>query len=775
LVRFYLSTNSILDDADTLIGNRNVPALAAGATSSASTTVTIPQDTAMGFWTIIALADAEDAVAETSEANNGFARSIQIGPDLDITALSVPSAAGAGQSIVIADTVKNQGGGSAEPSLTQFYLSANTTLDSADTLLGSRNVPALAAGAASSASTTVIIPNDAATGGWYIIAMADGEDVVNETIETNNTSIASIGIGPDLRITSLNAPAAAGAGQNIIITETTKNQGGGTTEPSLTQFFLSANSLLDSGDTLLGSRGVPALGTGASSSGSTSVAIPQDTASGNWYIIAKADGEEVVSEISETNNASARSIKVGPDLDITALTVPATAQAGQTIVITETTKNQGGGTANPSLTQFFLSADGALDAADTSIGGRNVPALAAGVASSASTTVMIPQGTASGNWYIIAKADSEEVVEETSETNNTYPRSIRIGSDLIISSLSVPSTGGPGQAIGITETTKNRGDGQTEPCLTQFFLSANSIHDDADTLLGSRSVPALAAGAASSASTTVTIPPETAIGSWYVIAKADGEDVVIETSETNNTSARSIRIGPDLAIPSLSAPGSGAAGQSVTVTETTKNQGGGSAGPSLTQIYLSANSRIDDGDVLLGSRSVPSLAAGAISSASTTVTIPPETATGYWYIIAAADAGQAVPETSETNNASSRSIMIGPDLDVTALSAPTSANAGQSVVVTDTVKNVGGGPAANSLTRLYLSANTTLDSSDTPIGSRTVPALAAGATSSGSTTVTIPQGTAKGYWYIIAKADGDDVVAETSETNNTYTRYIMIN
>jgi len=168
------------------------------------------------------------------------------------------------------------------------------------------------------------------------------------------------------------------------------------------------------------------------------------------------------------------------------------------------------------------------------------------------------------------------------------------------------------------------------------------------------------------------------------------------------------------------------------------------------------------------------LAAGAASSASTTVAIPPGTESGYWYIIVEADAGEAVTEVSETNNASSRSLRIGPDLDITALSAPTSASAGQSITITDSVKNIGGAPAASSLTRLYLSTNTTVDASDTLIGSRNVPALAAGATSSGSTTVTIPQGTAAGTWYIVAQADSEDAVTETSETNNMYAKYLRI-
>ena len=78
------------------------------------------------------------------------------------------------------------------------------------------------------------------------------------------------------------------------------------------------------------------------------------------------------------------------------------------------------------------------------------------------------------------------------------------------------------------------------------------------------------------------------------------------------------------------------------------------------------------------------------------------------------------------------------------------------------------------MTHFYLSTNSTIDPSDTLLGSRSVPSLVAGASSAARTTVTIPEGTTSGTWFIIAKADGEDQVAETSETNNLYVRSITI-
>jgi subtilase family serine protease len=192
LTRFYLSINSTVEGSDIILGSRSVPALAGGATSSGSVNVTIPPGTATGSWYLIAQADADGTVTETSETNNTYARSIKIGPDLAITALSAPTTAGAGQAIAVADTTKNQGGGTADPSRTQFYLSTNSTFDASDSLLGGRAVSALAGGAASAASTSVTIPPGTAAGTWYIIARSDAEGVVNETSETNNNSARAI-------------------------------------------------------------------------------------------------------------------------------------------------------------------------------------------------------------------------------------------------------------------------------------------------------------------------------------------------------------------------------------------------------------------------------------------------------------------------------------------------------------------------------------------------------------------------------------------------------
>jgi hypothetical protein len=103
-----------------------------------------------------------------------------------------------------------------------------------------------------------------------------------------------------------------------------------------------------------------------------------------------------------------------------------------------------------------------------------------------------------------------------------------------------------------------------------------------------------------------------------------------------------------------------AAGDRVTIRETTKNQGQGPASLSITRYYLSTDKAVDVPDVSLGSRNVEPLASKGSSTGVTPVTIPKGTPPGRYFIIVRADADSQVAEAKETNNATLRMITITP-------------------------------------------------------------------------------------------------------------------
>ena len=109
-----------------------------------------------------------------------------------------------------------------------------------------------------------------------------------------------------------------------------------------------------------------------------------------------------------------------------------------------------------------------------------------------------------------------------------------------------------------------------------------------------------------------------------------------------------------------------------------------------------------------------------------------------------------------------------PSLVETAVSAPPAlVTTGGSFSITDTAKNTGQAPAGTSVTQYYFSDTTTKTSGSFLLtGSRAVPSLAVGATSSGTVNVTVPSGLWPNTpYYLLACADDTGTVAEAGSGN----------
>jgi sugar lactone lactonase YvrE len=248
-------------------------------------------------------------------------------------------------------------------------------------------------------------------------------------MSASKTCTARFELRPDLIVSTLSAPAGALAGSPISVTDTTRYQAGtGPAGASTTRFYFSANSIWDASDTPIGSRSVLALLPGETSSGPSSVTIPAGKATGTYYIIAKADADGDVTESNENNNTKAVAIRISPpDLIVSAISFPTTGGAGQKITATSTTKNQANtGPAGASTTKFYLSTNATWDGGDTQIGTQDIGSLLPGASETHSTSLIIPGGTAPGNYFILARADATGAVTETNENNNVLSKAIVI-------------------------------------------------------------------------------------------------------------------------------------------------------------------------------------------------------------------------------------------------------------------------------------------------------------------------------------------------------------
>jgi subtilase family serine protease len=485
-----------------------------------------------------------------------------------------------------------------------------------------------------------------------------GSGYIVGTPSSATVSIVSDDVAPDMVVAALSAPRAAAAGGSIDVTDTTRNQGLGSAPASQTSFHLSKNAILDAADPLLGSRAAAALEPGAATTSQTSLVLPAALDAGTYYLFAKADAPGTIAESNEYNNTRISTVAIGPDLGVTGVSAPGLAAAGASVIVSDTTSNQGLGTAPASSTRFFLSSNVSLEAGDAALQARSVPSLPPGATSTGSTTITIPAGTPTGTYYLFAQADAGGHVAEANENNNTRSVLIRIGPDLTVASLTAPTRAAAGGTINITDTTRNVGAGPAPGSSTTFFLSANFVLDATDIRLGpSRQVPPLAANEMSTGTTAVTLP-EVPPGAWMIVAKADEANAVGETQETNNTRFAMVQVGPDLSFLIVTAPYSGVAGGAITVSATARNTGGGAAAASIVRFYLSSNVTLDAADLQLDAvRDVPALSPDATHAGTTSVALPAGTAGGR-YLLIVADAGQAVAESNELNNVAARFIQI---------------------------------------------------------------------------------------------------------------------
>jgi subtilase family serine protease len=241
--------------------------------------------------------------------------------------------------------------------------------------------------------------------------------------------------------------------------------------------------------------------------------------------------------------------------------------------------------------------------------------------------------------------------------------------DVVVTAVAnPPAVATVGSSFTVTDTTANRGALASTGSVTRFYLSLDRVRNTGDLLLtGTRSVGALAPSAASTGTTTVTIPATTPAGTYALLACADDTSVNVESSETNNCTAAagsvSIRA-PDLVATSVTNPPANARiGGTFSVTDHTQNRGNAASTASTTRYYLSVDRLKGTGDRLLtGGRSVPMLAPNAVSTGSASVTIPSTTAAGTYFLMACADDTRTSIESSETNNcvASAAAVAVAP-------------------------------------------------------------------------------------------------------------------
>jgi len=465
------------------------------------------------------------------------------------------------------------------------------------------------------------------------------------------------------------------------------------------------------------------------------------------------------------------------------------------------------------------------------LGTRDVPAIEAGGGESADVTtdLTIPAASEHGvtgpNRYIIGVINYENVSDEvvggnTVAANSSTALGITINQPNLRSrasamTVSPASNLKPGDTVTVTDTIENNGSYAAGEFKVNYYLVDNNNYTGANLsangiLLGSRTISSLGAGETSHASTSLTLP-----SSWTkkgvtlrIQALVDADNQVSESDETDNAGATAYGnpvAGQHYALITVSLPNLGGVSPGP-VNDSTIAVAGGTyqPGDTVNFNYSVHNDTTDAGGNVMGNSAatdvavkfyfgpaaltsianikaqcqevgtavnIPSIASGGTYSSSGSFVVP---ATGGTTLYMVMDPDNAIQEGDETDNIVTDAVpMLGlPDLKPSGVVvAPTKANQGEDVKISFSVQNLSATPADPSSAGIYLSTDTTWDSSDTLVGLAAVPDIAPNGseTLSGDTavTATIPSSLADGTYYVIVKVNYDGALSELSTENNT--------
>lgn len=572
-VGVYLSVDALITPSDVLIGQRQVLSLDVGVLDSGSGSLTVPPFVQAGTYFVGAIADDLGAIIEMDELNNELAApgvlAVTSAPEPDLAAAAIsftPPSVEGGQSIVVEESVLNQGLAAAPLFQVGVYLSDDPIIDPAtDLLIGTRTESFLAVGnLSSSGPTSIPVPSSTPPGEYFVGVFADSSGVLVELDEGNN---GLIGVGrltvsapplSDLEASQFSfAPSAvqSGTGAVVNVEDQVTNLGLAPSSTVRVSVYLSNDAAITTNDVLLGFHELSPLSVGVGSSRSLSMPVPGGIAPGSYRVGLWVDDLNTEPELNEGNNL----LVAGGLLDVleggiaapnlvTELIDPAAmlAEPGESFQVVTRVGNAGDASCGAFRIGIYLSADETVTSSDLLLGDRLVPfGLGASFSTVASAPVSIPLGTPEGEYTIGALADWQGVVSESDETDNSLNASgvfrVRIppppAPDLVASDVDVidasPFTSG--EVISVAHTVRNQGDLEAGSFRVGIYLSEDEVIDAAeDTLLGTRVLSSLGIGSSSSANTSVQLPPGTTTTAWRIGVLVDDLGVLAETDEDNN-------------------------------------------------------------------------------------------------------------------------------------------------------------------------------------------------------------------------------------------------
>jgi hypothetical protein len=707
-------------------------------------------------------------------------------------------------------------------------------------VLGVANASYLNPGDSYQQTVDVTLPIGA-SGNWYVYVVPDGTGAhhafgMPEASRADKLSVSSafsvtLSAPPALTVSNVTAPDQNNSGKSMNVSWTVTNTGTGPTAATswTDAVYLSATPTLDSNATLLGTflhQG--ALAAHAAYSPNVEVNLPVGI-SGTFYVIVQTDMKGQVFQngntsgnVAATSGAETVNLTPPPDLTVSAVTLPATVTAGHSFAFSYKVTNAGAGdTPNTTWTDsLYLSPTPTYDAATAIPFGEEVHqgSLAAHGGSYVNNlTATFPAGLA-GIFYLIVNTDSGNVVYELPGvkgdewgSSSTATTASLTPANLVVTSVSATTPALPGAGIDVSWTVANEGGNDTGVSAWQdsVYATTSNTLDASAQLLGTFIHYGLLAGNGSyQQSQLVTIPIDF-LGNYNLFVVADSGQAVYEGTRNTTSAAFPITVsltaqGQQAAVADLqvtSVTSSPVVNGSVTVDWSVQNIGSGPTNATVwnDDVWASTRPTLRSGgtDIYLGAvPHVNTLAAGDSYSAAGTFTLPGSLVPGNYYFIvdtnqtitptgdSNGEGNENVYESNTSNNQSSTTSSVSssapalPDLTVSNVGVPATAQSGQQFTVTWTVANSGADTSSVPITdSVYLSQTPTFDPTAVRyLGSVTYTGdLAGGGSYNQSASLTIPVGVAGTYYvFVVTNSSNDLPTSSTAGTTAAAANTVLI-
>lgn len=433
-----------------------------------------------------------------------------------------------------------------------LYISTDNIFSPNDVILSNYSTASLYS---QQLSFNIMLSNSTPSGNYYLLIVADNNNIVMEMNESNNITSLPFYYGgivsvSDVAIISAAVPSVVPTNANVLTIDYSL-QNVGIEHSYLNTLYVSVyNSnyevVLYQTSSLLSA----AISPNSIVSYSYEFVGIDVLAAGNYTVRITVDNTGDMNLANNTRTLSFTISDLTVDLVAELYYLPSYASIGSNLNIPYRIRNASGVAVGSSQARMYISTDNTLSADDLLVADIVINNLEIYQTYDNTQVIQIPANFSGSVLYVILVADANNDITENNENNNIYVAYTNIigqGSssvvDLMLDNIQSPNTLSALQQFTIGVRVWNLGNGDAPISTVKYYLSTDYyIQEDEDLYLGEKIIPVTLANTKATHLHTLTLPSGISLGAYYLLAKADAENELIETNEYNNANFKAVNV-----------------------------------------------------------------------------------------------------------------------------------------------------------------------------------------------------------------------------------------